>query len=121
MHAHGDPPRFAAVLRRAGVDDPWALALPDVQFCWDDPLSGVRALGAGVVESLEAQGRQAWSLLDRATSPLGFPETSALPGPWWVGSAFDLERPPGEGWRGFPPFRLLLPRFLAWREAGETL
>ncbi|MFN0061078.1 MAG: isochorismate synthase MenF [Myxococcaceae bacterium] len=115
--------QFVAVVRRAGLDDPWSLSFPEpVQFCWDDAASGVRALGAGVLATWEGRGGSAWDEVDRLHTPVGFPQSDGLPSPYWIGAAFDPDRfeTADSPWVDFPTFRWVLPRFLAWREAGET-
>lgn len=96
--AHARPAKLGALLR---------LGPEPLSLCWSNPSRQVSAVGLGVAAESLSPGDVTW---------LGDVPTSAPPGPWFGGWAFDSQR----AWSGFDAERWVLPEVLAWWDGSRA-
>ncbi|MBW2269626.1 MAG: isochorismate synthase [Deltaproteobacteria bacterium] len=116
--ADGEP-HFVAVDVAVGIDDPLAFAALQIEdrFYLERPNEGLRVLGLGCREAIEADGPERFARADARRRALlrrvhgARPDAPLLTG----GFAFAAQPRPSTTWQGYPAARLVLPELL-WFE-----
>lgn len=97
--------RYVGFARRAAMGALLRLGPEPLSVAWSNPSRGVQSAGVGIAG--EGGGEVEW---------LSAEPSSALPGPWFGGWAFDERR----CWPGFDAERWILPEVLAWWDGGQA-
>jgi len=120
-------PQWVAFTCGLDTGEPFASSeLGAPSFGWENSRLGQSYAGYGVVGALVLEHPdQAYAAFDQLSGPgrifwSGEPGHPRPPGVWFGGVAFDPHRPRGSWWKGFPPSRWTLPRYLIWTQQGRS-